>query len=129
MHWKILFERYEVCREETYCGVSTEKIIENCHTWITAGLKREIRLFNTVHMFLELTSTKHWAQGSWQGLNSYLTCNPPIETNCPATNKFMSNFMLQIISVKLLVIVIIVFKHYPSTHCLMQGSCFICSNL
>jgi len=31
-------------------------------------------------------------------------------------------------SVKLLVIVIIVFKHYPITYCLMQGSCFICSN-
>jgi len=30
---------------------------------------------------------------------------------------------------KLLVIVIIVFKHYPSTYCLMQGSCFICSNV
>jgi len=29
-------------------------------------------------------------------------------------------------SVKLLVIVIIVFK-YPSTYCLMQGSWFICS--
>jgi len=32
------------------------------------------------------------------------------------------------LSVKLLVIVIIVPKHYPSTYCLMQGSCFICSN-
>jgi len=31
-------------------------------------------------------------------------------------------------SVKLLVIVIIVFKRYPSTYCLMQGSCFICSD-
>jgi len=31
-------------------------------------------------------------------------------------------------SVKLLVIVIIVFKRYPGTGCLMQGSCFICSN-
>jgi len=29
--------------------------------------------------------------------------------------------------VKLLVI-IIDFKHYPSTCCLMQGKCFICSN-
>jgi len=28
--------------------------------------------------------------------------------------------------VKLLVLVIIVFKRYPSTYCLMQGSCFIC---
>jgi len=27
-----------------------------------------------------------------------------------------------------LVIVIIDFKRYPSTYCLMQGSCFICSN-
>jgi len=31
-------------------------------------------------------------------------------------------------SVKLLVIVIIVFKPYPRTYCLMQGSCVICSN-
>jgi len=31
-------------------------------------------------------------------------------------------------SIKLLVIVIIVFKRYPSTNCLMQGSCFICSD-
>ena len=30
-------------------------------------------------------------------------------------------------SVKLLVIVIIVFKRYSSTYCLMHGSCFICS--
>jgi len=35
----------------------------------------------------------------------------------------------KIMSVKLLVIVIIDFKHYPSTYCLMQGSCFICSIL
>jgi len=32
-------------------------------------------------------------------------------------------------SVKLFVIVIIVLKPYPSTYCLMQGSCFICRNL
>jgi len=31
-------------------------------------------------------------------------------------------------SVKLLIIAIIDFKHYPSTYCLMQGSCFICSH-
>jgi len=31
--------------------------------------------------------------------------------------------------VKLFVIVIIVLKPYPSTYCLMQGSCFICRNL
>jgi len=31
-------------------------------------------------------------------------------------------------SVKLLVIVIIVFKRYSSTYCFMQGWCFICSN-
>jgi len=31
----------------------------------------------------------------------------------------------EIVSIKLLVIVIIVFKHYSSTYCLMQGSCFI----
>jgi len=31
-------------------------------------------------------------------------------------------------SVKWLVIVIIDFKLYPSTYCLMQGSCFICSD-
>jgi len=30
--------------------------------------------------------------------------------------------------VKLLVIVIIDFKRYPSTYCLMQGRCFICNN-
>jgi len=28
----------------------------------------------------------------------------------------------------MLVIVIIVFKRYPSRYCLMQGSCFICSD-
>jgi len=32
------------------------------------------------------------------------------------------------VPVKLLVIVIIVFKRYPSTYGLMQGSCFMCSN-
>jgi len=32
-------------------------------------------------------------------------------------------------SVKLLFIVIIDFKCYPSTYCLMQGRCFICSNI
>jgi len=31
-------------------------------------------------------------------------------------------------SVKMLVIVIIVLNRYPSTYCLMQGSCFPCSN-
>jgi len=31
-------------------------------------------------------------------------------------------------SVKLFVIVIVVFKRYPSTYCLMQGRCFICSD-
>jgi len=31
-------------------------------------------------------------------------------------------------SAKLLVIVITDFKRYPCTYCLMQGSCFICSN-
>jgi len=30
-------------------------------------------------------------------------------------------------SVKLLVIVITVYKRYPSTYSLMQGSCFICT--
>ena len=29
-------------------------------------------------------------------------------------------------SVKLLVIVIIDFKRYPSSYCLMQGKCFVC---
>jgi len=33
------------------------------------------------------------------------------------------------VSVKLLVIVIIVFKRCPSTICLMQGICFICIDL
>jgi len=32
------------------------------------------------------------------------------------------------VTVKLLVTVVIDFKRYPSTYCLMQGSCFICSN-
>ena len=36
---------------------------------------------------------------------------------------------LKIISVKLLVIVIIVFECYPCTSCLMHGSCFICSDI
>jgi len=31
-------------------------------------------------------------------------------------------------SFKLLIIVIIAFKRYPRTYCLMQGICFICSN-
>jgi len=31
-------------------------------------------------------------------------------------------------SVTLLVIVIIVFKRYPSTYYVMQGNCFICSD-
>jgi len=31
-------------------------------------------------------------------------------------------------SVKLLVLVVIVFKRYPSTYCLMQGSWFSCSD-
>ena len=34
----------------------------------------------------------------------------------------------KIISVKLLVIVYIVFKRYRSTYCLVQGCCFICSD-
>jgi len=32
-------------------------------------------------------------------------------------------------SVQLLVSISLVFKRYPSTYCLMQGSCFICINL
>ena len=32
------------------------------------------------------------------------------------------------LSVKSLAIVLIDFKRYPSTYCLMQGRCFICSN-
>ena len=35
----------------------------------------------------------------------------------------------KIMSVKLLVIVIIDVKRYPSAYCLMKGSCFICSDL
>jgi len=35
----------------------------------------------------------------------------------------------KIVYVKLLVIVIIVFKRYPRTCCLMHGRCFICTNL
>jgi len=34
----------------------------------------------------------------------------------------------EIMSVKLFVIVIIDFKRYLSTCCLMQGSCLVCSN-
>ena len=37
--------------------------------------------------------------------------------------------MLNFGSVKVLLIVIIVFKRYPSTYCLMQGRCFYCSDL
>ena len=33
------------------------------------------------------------------------------------------------VSVQLLVIAIIDFKRYSSTYCLMQGGCFICSDL
>jgi len=36
--------------------------------------------------------------------------------------------MIRLNFVKLLVIFITDFKCYPSTYCLMQGSCFICSN-
>ena len=36
-------------------------------------------------------------------------------------------FYEKIMSVKLLAIVIIDFKRYPSTYCLMQGGCSICS--
>jgi len=32
------------------------------------------------------------------------------------------------VSVKLLVIVLIDFKRYPRTYCLIPGRCFICSN-
>jgi len=35
---------------------------------------------------------------------------------------------MEIVSVKLLVIVIIDFKRYPSTYSILQGRCFICSN-
>ena len=35
----------------------------------------------------------------------------------------------KIVSVKLLVTVIIDFERYPSTYCLKQGRCFICSDL
>ena len=35
---------------------------------------------------------------------------------------------VKIVSVKLLVIVMIDFKHFPSTDCLMQGWCVICSD-
>jgi len=34
----------------------------------------------------------------------------------------------KIVSLKLLIIAIINFKRYPSTYCLMQGSCLICTN-
>jgi len=44
------------------------------------------------------------------------------------TQKDKTEFCENIVSVKLLVIVIIDFKRYPSTYCLTQGRCFICSN-
>ena len=39
----------------------------------------------------------------------------------------MAELYEKIVSVRLLVIVIIDFKRYPSTYSLMQGRCFICS--
>jgi len=36
--------------------------------------------------------------------------------------------VIEIMSVKWLVIVTIVFKRYPSAYCLMQFNCFICSD-
>ena len=41
----------------------------------------------------------------------------------------MAELYKLIVSVESLVIAMIVFKRYPSTNCLMQGSCFICINL
>jgi len=40
-------------------------------------------------------------------------------------NGFDLIYIRYLIFVKLLVIVIIYFKRYPSTYCLMQGNCFI----
>jgi len=45
------------------------------------------------------------------------------------TKSIYQIIMLNFGSVKLLLIVIIVFKRYPSTYCLMQGRCFFCSDL
>ena len=39
----------------------------------------------------------------------------------------MAELYEKIVSVRLLVIVIIYFKRYPSTYSLMQGRCFICN--
>ena len=43
-------------------------------------------------------------------------------------SKVGQDLLLKIVSVKLLVIVIIAFKRYPSTYCLVQGRCFICGD-
>ena len=40
----------------------------------------------------------------------------------------LGHVVLKIVSVKLLVIVIIDFKRYPSTYCLTHGRCLICIN-
>ena len=50
-------------------------------------------------------------------------CDSNFEVNIFFFNWHQKSYM----SVKLLVIVIIVFKSYPSTYCLMQGSCFVCN--
>jgi len=62
-------------------------------------------------------------------------CDSNFEVKCSNLQVYLGHAWVKIDivienhSVKLLVIVIIDFKSYPSTYCLMQGSCFICSNL
>ena len=57
-------------------------------------------------------------------------CDSNFEVKCSnysfSTKETTTN--QKIMSVKLLFIVIIDFKPYPSTYCLMQGSCFIRRN-
>ena len=48
------------------------------------------------------------------------------KVNIISNNKV--EFYEKIVYLKLLVIVIIYFKRYPNTYCLMRGNCFICSN-
>ena len=64
----------------------------------------------------------HVAEDNWAVVKG---CDSNVKVKCSnlkvATNETTSLHQL-------LVIVIIVFKHYPSTYCLMQVRCLICSN-
>ena len=56
------------------------------------------------------------------GFRAFISKAVPTE---PAQSLFFENFMRENVSVKLLVIIIIVFKRYHITQCLMQGSCLM----